>query len=208
MMNWYTFFSLFYDVALERSFRPVRQNMVELLDLRPGQKVLDVPCGTGQSLRYLRQGVGDEGCVFGIDINQGMLKKSRRRVEKSGWRNVYLEPVSVHAIEARTPFAGFGRMGQVDRLMIFLGLSVFPDWEQAFLRAWELLAPGGKCVVVDVFSDQISSAAKLQNRIARADITREFWRPLESVCDDFQRHRTPALHEHGGEVWSATGLKA
>ena len=55
-----------------------RRRAVDRLGLRPGDKVLDVGCGTGRSLDYLQSAVGPTGRVYGIDISAGMLGKAQK----------------------------------------------------------------------------------------------------------------------------------
>jgi S-adenosylmethionine-diacylgycerolhomoserine-N-methlytransferase len=88
---WYDLFSIFYDRALEDLYAPFRPAAVEALRLEPGATVLDVPCGTGQSLSLLAQAVGPAGTVLGVDRSGGMLQKARRRANRAGWNNVVLE---------------------------------------------------------------------------------------------------------------------
>src|SRR5438093_355948 len=47
--------------------------VVDLVDPRPGERVLDVACGTGVVARLVAQRVGHTGEVVGLDLNPGML---------------------------------------------------------------------------------------------------------------------------------------
>ena len=78
-----------YDAAT-RPLDRLRGLAVEALQLRDGQTVIDVACGTGLNLAALRAGVGHRGRVVGVDISAGMLERARRRVTTAGWRNVEL----------------------------------------------------------------------------------------------------------------------
>lgn len=69
---------------------PIRERAVAALALRPGERVLDVACGTGLSLALLREGVGAEGHVVGFDHSAEMLAQARQRVAAAGWHNVTL----------------------------------------------------------------------------------------------------------------------
>lgn len=51
----------------------------------------------------------------------------------------------------------------MDRLHLLLGLSAFPRWEEAFATLWSVLAPGGRCVVVDVHADPLSFQGRMVN---------------------------------------------
>jgi len=66
----------------------LRTALVDALDLVPGDVVVDVGCGTGATLPYLRDRVGSEGTVVGVDFAPGALARARARIEREGWTNV------------------------------------------------------------------------------------------------------------------------
>jgi ubiquinone/menaquinone biosynthesis C-methylase UbiE len=67
---------------------PIRERAIHALKLVPGDRVLDVACGTGLSLALLRERVGETGHVVGFDHSAEMLAQARERVATAGWRNV------------------------------------------------------------------------------------------------------------------------
>ena len=67
---------------------PIRERAIAALDLQPGQRVLDVGCGTGLSFDMVRERVGDEGRVYGIDQSPEMAQRASARIADRGWRNV------------------------------------------------------------------------------------------------------------------------
>jgi SAM-dependent methyltransferase len=78
-----------YDIEL-LPFEPVRVDAIALLDLSPGQVVLDVGCGTGLSFEGLKQKVGPEGRIVGIEPSPDMLALARERVVLHGWQGIEL----------------------------------------------------------------------------------------------------------------------
>jgi ubiquinone/menaquinone biosynthesis C-methylase UbiE len=78
-------------VSYERdtaAFQPYRRAVVEALPLSRGQVVLDVGCGTGLCCGLLREKVGPEGEVVGIEESPEMVAVARESIAREGWDNV------------------------------------------------------------------------------------------------------------------------
>lgn len=73
----------------------IRRMAVEYLQLRRGECVLDLGCGTGLSLPLLRDAVGPAGRVVAVDLSPDMLDVARQRVRREGWSNVELACAAV-----------------------------------------------------------------------------------------------------------------
>lgn len=206
-MGWYDWFAKFYDDSLEPLYREQRAAAVTALRARPGQTILDLPCGTGQSLDGLAPAVGPDGRVLAADLSQGMLRRAGERAAKRGYTQVRLLHADAHTIDAAALAAAAGHPVRVDRLHIFLGLTAFPRWEAAFEHLWGLLAPGGRCVVVDVYAARLGLQGRMVNLVARADIRRPVWAPLEHLAHGFERVPLPSRPQHGGQIFLASGDK-
>ena len=89
-----------YDAELAL-FEPVRRQAIARLGLQPGATVIDAGCGTGLSLRALREAVGPSGQVTGIEQCPEMLAQARECVARAGWRNVTLIEASVEDAELK-----------------------------------------------------------------------------------------------------------
>ena len=79
----------FYDFGVRNAFRWIggeigfRCGIVETADVRPGQHVLDVACGTGTLLALLAACTGPDGRAVGIDMSEQMLETGRQKVKMS-----------------------------------------------------------------------------------------------------------------------------
>lgn len=200
-MAWYDFFSNFYDGSLEGLYRDARVSARDALELRAGQRLLDAPTGTGQSIPLLAAAVGSNGLVVGLDKSRGMLRRAKERVTREGLGQVRLEEVDLFELDAAT----LG--GPFDRLHVFLGLSTLAQADEAFERLWAALAPGGRCAVVDVHAERLSFQGRMVNLIARADIRRRSWEPLEKRATRFSRVELPSKKQVGGTLYLAVGDK-
>ena len=206
-MRWYDLFSLTYDRALEATYRPYRARLAAAARLRPGQAVLDLACGTGQTLPFLVDAVGPEGRVVGLDASAGMLRRARRRVDDAGWRNVTLLEGDVDVLVPDVLAARAG-LREVDAVVCALGMTAFPDAEAATRRALSVLRPGGRLVVFDVHADVRTFQTRLVEWVARADLDRRAWEPLERLTDEAEREALegdPATF--GGTLYLASGVR-
>ena len=82
---------------------PIRERTVAALQLQPGQRVLEVGCGTGLSLALLREAVGERGVVCGVVQSPEMHAGACARVAAAGWSNVVLFETSAQALRLREP---------------------------------------------------------------------------------------------------------
>jgi demethylmenaquinone methyltransferase/2-methoxy-6-polyprenyl-1,4-benzoquinol methylase len=89
-----------YDAELA-AFEPIRGEAIASLDLRRGDTVLDVGCGTGLSFEMLHDRIGKGGRIVGIEQSPEMLAKAQARVRENGWHNVDL--VCAPAATANVP---------------------------------------------------------------------------------------------------------
>src|SRR5579872_188845 len=69
-------------------FQPYRRAVVDALPLQAGQVVLDVGCGTGLCCGLIRDKVGPDGAVIGIEESPDMVALAREHIAREGWRNV------------------------------------------------------------------------------------------------------------------------
>ena len=95
-----------------------RERTVDALDLEPGDTVVEMGCGTGANFPHLREAVGPEGRVVGVDLTRGMLRRASERVDREGWDNVEL----VQADATRPPVAG-----PVDAVLATFVVGMFAD---------------------------------------------------------------------------------
>jgi SAM-dependent methyltransferase len=87
----------FYDMELA-PFESLRRQAVAQLALRPGEKVLDLGCGTGLSLPLLAEAVGAGGEVWGIEPSHDMMGRALERQEEHGWPHVRLSESCVDTV--------------------------------------------------------------------------------------------------------------
>ena len=92
-----------YDASARRTM-PIRVRTIGRLGLQPGDRVLDVACGTGLSLDLLHAAVGERGEIVGVEVSPEMLQLARARVTSAGWSNVTLIEAAVEDAALVPPF--------------------------------------------------------------------------------------------------------
>jgi demethylmenaquinone methyltransferase/2-methoxy-6-polyprenyl-1,4-benzoquinol methylase len=111
-----------------------RRQAVRALHLRPGDAVVDMGCGTGLNFPYLREAVGSEGRIVGVDLSGAMLEKARARAERHGWQNVEL-------IEA--DLTEYALPENLDGALATFALEMVPEYDVVIRRVAGAL-PAGK----------------------------------------------------------------
>jgi len=108
--------------------------VAEAAAIGPGQRVLDVACGTGVLACAASARVGPGGKVVGLDANDDMLAVARRKEPRVEWR------------QGRAESLPFGDES-FDRVASQFGLMFFEDKVAALQEAMRVLRPGGRMAV-------------------------------------------------------------
>ncbi|MGI8896327.1 MAG: class I SAM-dependent methyltransferase [Casimicrobiaceae bacterium] len=172
-------------------FLPVtfRRNAVSGLALKPGDRVLEIGCGTGLNLPHLRAAVGDTGHVYGVDLSGGSLAKARELCAREGWNNVKLTQDDAAAYRAPE---------LLDGVIFGLSYNTMPHRKTVLQHALTQLRPSGYLVIQEAkpptglagrlvmpFSVWIMRRTVLGNPYVRG------WEDLAAVTDDFELREFP-----------------
>lgn len=149
VQRYYTRWARFYELLSARTpgVGHVRRTAIDRLDLDRGDVVVEMGCGTGANLPYLRQAVGPEGRVIGIDFTPGVLEIARDRIDHNGWENVHV----VRADATGPPLALASGAGmRPDAVFASFVCGMFDD-PAATVETWaELVGPGGRIGLMDL----------------------------------------------------------
>lgn len=102
---------------------------------RPGQQVVDVGCGCGDTSIALARAVGSTGSVLGVDVSEPMLAVARRRAAEAGLTNLNFRRADASAEALR---------GDHDLIFSRFGVMFFDDPGAAFANMRRWLKPGGR----------------------------------------------------------------
>jgi len=113
-------------------------SLLDLLELRAGERVLDVACGTGVVSRLAARRVAPNGTVTGLDLNDGMLSVAGRLPLPPGLAIEWRQGSALALPFAERTF---------DVVVCQHGLMFFPDRLKALAEMRRVLTPGGRVAV-------------------------------------------------------------
>lgn len=116
---------------------PLAKDLIKLAELRPGEQVLDVACGTGIVARLASQQVGATGTVAGLDVNPGMLAVARSATPS----DMAIKWYESSAEEIPTTDAAF------DVGLCQMGLQFMHDKNAALREIRRVLVRGGRLII-------------------------------------------------------------
>lgn len=117
--------------------RPVAEDLIEAAAIQPGERVLDVACGTGVVTRMAAEKSGATGTVAGLDLNPGMLAVARAETPSS----LSIEWYEANAETMPLPDEAF------DVVLCQMGLQFVPNKLAALREMRRVLAAGGRAYV-------------------------------------------------------------
>jgi demethylmenaquinone methyltransferase / 2-methoxy-6-polyprenyl-1,4-benzoquinol methylase len=119
-----------------------KQATVSLVQVCPGDRVLDLCCGTGDLALLLARGVGDGGGVIGVDISEEMLRIAQRKAVAAGLQG------RVKLVLGDAESLGL-RDGAFDVATVGFGVRNTVHPEAALREIRRVLRPGGRLAVLE-----------------------------------------------------------
>lgn len=121
------------------------QTIIEHLRLEPGMTVLDAGCGPGRLTIPIARRVGDSGRVVAMDIQQGMLARTKQKALAG----------SISYVEFLHAGLGQGMLGnnRFDAALLVTVLGEIPDRIKALKEIQDALKPGGRLSVTETVFD-------------------------------------------------------
>lgn len=192
-----------YDDPANSFWARFGRRTVERLSLRPGDRVLDVCCGSGASAIPAAEAVGPTGRVLGVDLCERLLALGRAKASVRG--HAQLEFRAGDLLDLRVPEASF------DAAVCVFGIFFVPDMAAAVRALRRAVRPGGALAVTTWgprFFEPATSAFWDAVRRERPDLYKGF-NPWDRIGDPASLR---ALLREGGvddaEVVAESGMHA
>lgn len=157
------------DADLALGWAELRQTWLDYSGVRPGDRVLDVGCGTGVVTRDLAQRVGHQGQVVGIDPSTRLIQEALRRLDQKGLKGCV---EFQRADGAALPFPD----GSFDLVVASAVFGHVPNGMEVLKEMVRVARPGGTVLAFDHDIDTIVINA------ADRDLTR---RIVHAYCDRY-----------------------
>lgn len=175
-----------YDASAQRTMA-LRMRTIGLLNLQPGDVVLDVGAGTGLSYEPLLQAVGPQGRVLAFEQSPDMFERARQRAQNAGWKNLWHVCDTAEAV----------KLPQAPDAVLF-------NYTHDILRSHAALAnlmgqvrPGTRIAIAGIkyfpwWTGPLNLLPWLKNRPYNAK-PGDLWHPwdrIQAYCGEFERYST------------------
>ena len=171
-----------YDDPANSFWAKFGKSTVQRLDLRPGERVLDVCCGSGASAIPAAERVGPGGSVTGVDLSENLLRLASAKARARQLQNIEFRAADMLAL----PFPD----RQFDAVVCVFGIFFVPDMAAAVRSLWRVLRPGGKLAITTWgprFFEPANTAFWNAIREMRPDLYKGF-NPWDRICDPASVH--------------------
>ncbi len=145
MDNMYRWTRHVYDLS-RKYYLLGRDQMIDQLDIKNGEKVCEVGCGTARNLIKIAKKYPD-GVYYGFDASEEMLKTAQTNIERAGISDkITLRQGFSQSFD---PKELFNLKEPLDKIIFSYALSIIPPWPESLDHALELLPSGGQIHIVD-----------------------------------------------------------
>ena len=177
-----------YDASAQRTMA-LRLRTIALLQLQPGDVVLDVGAGTGLSYQPLLQAVGSSGRVLAFEQSPDMFAQAQTRVQREGWQSLWHTQAAAETVQ----------LPQRVDAVLFNYVHDITRTPQAVANILRQARPGARIAMAGMkffpwWTGPLNLLAWLKNRPYNAKAA-ELWQPwslVQARCEHFKMSTTQA----------------
>lgn len=148
----YKFWSKIYDSIIDKVFHFDRSKIIKKLDIKRGDKILELGIGTGLNLKYY-----PAGCtVYGIDFSQSMLNEAKKKKSKA---KVILQNLDATKLSFKPDF--------FDKVLATYVLRIAPDPYTIISKLLQITKNQARFVILDTFKGDTPYIPQILQKISR-----------------------------------------
>lgn len=129
----------FYEAFWQKQLYPAQKKLLELANIRKGDRIIDIACGTGLVSFPAAEQTGDKGFVMANDISDKMVETGTAIAKEKKLSNISFRRMDAEELQVED--------NSYDIALCALGFMYFPDPLKAFKEMHRSLKPGGHAVV-------------------------------------------------------------
>lgn len=122
--------------TFEKGGQKVNDKLIELAEIKAGQRVLDIATGIGEPALTACRIVGDSGYILATDISPAMLAIGKERARRHGSKNIEFKDGDAATVVLPSSY--------FDAALCRWGLMFVPNIPRVLQNIWKSLVPGGK----------------------------------------------------------------
>lgn len=130
--------SSYYENFWQLNLKPAHDLLMEMADIKTGEKVIDIAAGTGLISFRAAEAVGNEGLVLATDISEKMVEIGNRLSKEKNYSNTNFERMDAEELNAPD--------NHFDVALCALGLMYVPDPIKALKEMYRVVKPGGRVI--------------------------------------------------------------
>jgi len=130
--------AMFYEASWQQQLKPAQDLLLEMANIQPGEKILDIACGTGLVTFRAAEQTRPTGHVLGTDISDRMIEMASNISREKEITNVSFERMDAEQLTCANE--------TFDVVICALGLMYVPDPSRAISEMRRVLKKGGRLV--------------------------------------------------------------
>ena len=128
----------YYETYWQKQLYPAQQKLLQLADIKAGDKIIDIACGTGLVSFPAAVLAGEKGFILANDISDKMVETGTAVAKEKNLSNISFQRMDAEDLEVED--------NSYDIALCALGLMYFPDPLKAIKEMYRILKPGGHVV--------------------------------------------------------------
>ena len=118
---------------------PVGDALLDALDARPGERILDLASGTGEPALSLARQLRGQAEILGVDSAEGMVRVARSKVAREGLQGIGFQTMPAEQLDFPD--------NHFDRILCRFGVMLFQNPLAGVKEMYRVLRPGGRFAI-------------------------------------------------------------